>query len=273
MTYIYTPKGKAREYSPYALNIYIGCDHGCQYCYVPGIAKHKNIYPRVDPKKLDAEISKSRPDGRVLLCFMTDPYNHMDVETKLTRQTLKVLLQHDVQISVLTKGGRRSLRDHDLLCSFTDVQYGITAVFEDEAERALMEPSAAPTSERFEVLKTYHDTGIKTFVSFEPVYHPDQTLRMMEQYQDIIDLYKIGRLNHVKNTIDWRDFGDRAVILTRAMGKDAYFKDDLRAAISIPLTEKESTPFDDRHRTQAKTARRHVQKTLAQEEPDCGGTW
>ena len=37
MSVIYTPKGKAREYSPYACNIYIGCNHGCKYCYAPSI--------------------------------------------------------------------------------------------------------------------------------------------------------------------------------------------------------------------------------------------
>lgn len=29
---IYNPKGRAREYSEYALNIYNGCDFGCKYC-------------------------------------------------------------------------------------------------------------------------------------------------------------------------------------------------------------------------------------------------
>ena len=33
MSLIYEPKGKAREYSPLALNVYSGgCDHACRYC-------------------------------------------------------------------------------------------------------------------------------------------------------------------------------------------------------------------------------------------------
>lgn len=34
---IYEPKGRAREYSPLALNYYKGCTHGCRYCYVPNM--------------------------------------------------------------------------------------------------------------------------------------------------------------------------------------------------------------------------------------------
>jgi DNA repair photolyase len=37
MSLIYSPKGKAGEYSPLAVNIYNGCNHGCFYCYVPKI--------------------------------------------------------------------------------------------------------------------------------------------------------------------------------------------------------------------------------------------
>lgn len=31
----YTPKGRAAEYSEYALNIYNGCNFGCKYCFAP----------------------------------------------------------------------------------------------------------------------------------------------------------------------------------------------------------------------------------------------
>jgi DNA repair photolyase len=37
MTIIYEPTGKAREYSPLAANLYSGCDHNCDFCFVPSI--------------------------------------------------------------------------------------------------------------------------------------------------------------------------------------------------------------------------------------------
>lgn len=38
---IYKPKGRAREYSEYALNIYNGCNFGCKYCFAPLVLKKK----------------------------------------------------------------------------------------------------------------------------------------------------------------------------------------------------------------------------------------
>ena len=30
---IYRPKGRAREYSPWACNLYVGCQNDCTYCF------------------------------------------------------------------------------------------------------------------------------------------------------------------------------------------------------------------------------------------------
>jgi len=35
MSVIYEPRGKAREYSELAVNLYKGCSHACVYCYAP----------------------------------------------------------------------------------------------------------------------------------------------------------------------------------------------------------------------------------------------
>ena len=35
MDVVYKPRGRAREYSELACNLYRGCTHGCRYCYAP----------------------------------------------------------------------------------------------------------------------------------------------------------------------------------------------------------------------------------------------
>lgn len=36
---IYEPKGKAKEYGDYAINIYTGCPHRCYYCFAPSVLR------------------------------------------------------------------------------------------------------------------------------------------------------------------------------------------------------------------------------------------
>ena len=51
MSQIYEPRGRAREYSPLALNYFTGCDHGCQYCYVqPMMSRFRAGYNHNDVK-------------------------------------------------------------------------------------------------------------------------------------------------------------------------------------------------------------------------------
>ena len=42
MNVIYEQKGRAREYAPLACNLYMGCTHGCKYCYAPGCMHKKS---------------------------------------------------------------------------------------------------------------------------------------------------------------------------------------------------------------------------------------
>jgi DNA repair photolyase len=39
MKAVYRPRGRAREYSEWALNLSIGFTHGCKYCYAPKVVR------------------------------------------------------------------------------------------------------------------------------------------------------------------------------------------------------------------------------------------
>jgi DNA repair photolyase len=215
MPIIYEPRGKAREYSDLAVNLYTGCSHACRYCYCPAILRKTVDAWALDPqprrdilRELERDAKKLRGDPReILLSFMSDPY-HSDSAARLTRQALEVLEQYDLRVQVLTKGGRRSTQDFDILLR-NRWKYGTTIIFRSEALRAEWEPGAPPIAQRIEAIRQAHAMGIFTWVSVEPVVDPAEAIRVIETLCDEVDFWKIGKLNHDRERearIDWRRF-------------------------------------------------------------------
>jgi len=245
MPVLYVPKGRAREYAPLAVNHYSGCSHGCSYCYVPTIAPwkfrpqaralfHNHILPRQDViRQLEADCRRTRGRGqRVLLSFTSDPYQRAEEELGLTRQVIQLLHRHHYNVQVLTKGGTRALRDLDL---FTPRDaFATTMTFLSDEDSRLWEPNAALPADRISALRAFHQAGIPTWVSLEPVLDPDSALQIIRQTSSFVDLFKIGKLNHhpMAERIDWADFATRAIGLCESCSKPYYVKRDL--AVFLP---------------------------------------
>lgn len=244
---IYEPKGKAREYSPLALNLYLGCTHNCKYCYAPScIQKSRENYFKVpEPRKnilenLEKQLKKEVPKEQILLSFVGDVYCETSDNNETTRQVLEMLLKYKAPVAILTKGGKRCLKDLDIFKKFGEhITIGATLTFDNDKDSLEWESGGAVPSERLEALKILHEEGIKTFASFEPVIIPEQSINLIKQSLDFIDVYKIGKINNYKGidkTIDWTKFLQEAIDILRPAGKEFYIKHDLRkSAPSIRL--------------------------------------
>lgn len=236
---IYVPSGRAREYSPLAANLYIGCPHGCLYCYGPSIPprKKKEVFHSViHPKKnvierlqKDAETLRAMRDSReILLSFVTDPYMPVELELGVTRRAINILVDHQLAFTVLTKGGMRAARDFDLL-KYPHARFGTTLVLWDQAKADIWEPNAPSIKDRIQAIEKAHSLGIKTWVSLEPVIYPEQAMRIIQELHPIVDHWKIGKLNHRKppEPVDWIEFRLKAQALLDSVGADYYFKNSL----------------------------------------------
>lgn len=238
-TIIYETNGRAREYCELAANLYRGCDHGCLYCYAPLALKCKReefSHPIVRKDvlaKLEKDAIQLKKEGEkrpILLSFTTDPYQKIEEKLQITREAIGILHENGLKISILTKGGRRSLRDIDLLCKYPELsEYGTTLVFLDKKEETEIEPGAAPSLERIECLKIVHEMGIFTYVSLEPVWDPEQTMKLVELSAPYVDLYKVGKLNYNsrQKEINWGKFREDVIFLMNSLGKKYYIKKDL----------------------------------------------
>lgn len=231
MSLIYEPKGKAREYSPLALNVYSGgCDHACRYCYCSGIMR--GAWGATPRARNLAGLSKEAAGAsrQILLSFIGDPYCAAEKTHRKTREALAVLRSAGCSVAILTKGGRRCLDDLPLFSAWPGgrIKVGATLTFNSSALSRKWEPGAADPGDRVGALAELHQAGVKTWASIEPVIVASESLAIIEASLPHVDGYKVGKLNHQTNNTDWAAFGKAAVDMIRASGKALYVKHDLQ---------------------------------------------
>lgn len=233
---IYEPAGRAREYSLLALNLFTGCVHGCDYCYVP---KTLHVNPdkfRTKVKPREEILERLRwvahnfkgTNKRVLLCFSCDPYQPEKIEHGVTRQALRILREFDIPFQILTKGGLRAARDFDLYGPKDAFASTMTLTPQMSKSRDDdIEPKAESHLSRIAAIKEAKKRGINTWISLEPVLNAIQSLCLIAMTHSFVDHFKIGKLNYQKIDVDWRKFGIEAIELCEKYGTPYYIKDDL----------------------------------------------
>ena len=248
---IYKPAGRAAEYAEWACNLFRGCSHGCTYCYAPAVLRMSREAfgtpcPRKDVLRLLEKEARARQAGRallaspspkgrdgqgvadqVLLCFTTDPYQPEDAEAGITRRAIEILHDTGHSVRVLTKGGTRALRDLDL---FTPADaFGVTLTCLSNRFSLEWEPGAALPDSRIAALRAFHEAGIPTWVSLEPVLSPLSAVTIIRRTHGIVDHWKIGAMNYHPHAqgIDWPKFAREVVATLEGVGAQYLLKDDL----------------------------------------------
>jgi len=184
------------QLADYCINCYIGCEHGCKYCYADSItrrfSKHTESWGDfVDvkvnaPEFLRKEILRKKK-GKVFISSLTDPYQPLEKKYQLTRKCLEILLKHQFPIVIQTKSAL-VVRDIDLLKKFKECEIGFTVTTLDEKVRKIFEPCSSTVQAKLEAIKTLRENGIKVYVFFGPVlpYLSDQDLE--KYFQTFADL-------------------------------------------------------------------------------------
>ena len=164
------------EVVDYALNPYVGCGHGCVYCYASFMKRftgHKEEWGTfVDVKVNAAEVlvrqMRRAKRGNIAFGTVTDPYQPLERKYEITRACLEVLTAHDFPVSILTKSAL-VLRDLDLLRRLEDVEVGFTITTLDEEVRRVFEPRSSPVPARLAALAELAEAGIKTWAFCGPL--------------------------------------------------------------------------------------------------------
>lgn len=160
----------------YNMNIYKGCCHGCIYCDSRSDCYQIENFDRVKVKEnaidlIHSQLMKKRKKGVVGTGSMSDPYNPLEKELKLTRQALELIDTYRFGCAIATKSGLIT-RDIDILKRInkhSPVICKITVTTSDENLCKIIEPNVNPSSKRFAAVKTLSGEGIYSGVLLMPV--------------------------------------------------------------------------------------------------------
>ncbi|MDH5448203.1 MAG: radical SAM protein [Candidatus Bathyarchaeota archaeon] len=180
----------------YCINPYVGCGHGCKYCYAESytrrFTRHKELWGQFVDVKVNAlqvleKAIPRHPKGRVFLSSLTDAYQPLESKYGITREILKILLDYQFPISIQTKSSL-VLRDLDLLSKFDSCEVGFTITSLDESVRKIFEPHSSPASERLDAIKKLKKKGIITYVFFGPILPLLSDRNLEEYFQTLAEL-------------------------------------------------------------------------------------
>lgn len=166
-----------------SINPYIGCAHGCIYCYArpshtymglsAGLDFETKLFHKPDAASLlEKELSSPRYRCKpVHIGGNTDPYQPVEKETGITRSVLEVLERFNHPLSIITKSALIA-RDADILGRMGRKNQAAACISITTLDRKLardMEPRAATPALRLQTISRLADAGCPVMVGFAPV--------------------------------------------------------------------------------------------------------
>ena len=247
----------------YAINPYVGCPHGCIYCYAEfmrGVTGHEEAWGEfLDVKDFDTadlvKFAASHGGERVFMSSVTDCYNPYEARFGATRKVLEALAGSDINLQILTKSSLVT-RDIDLLQTMPNVRVGVSLSVIGENLRRMLEPRASPAAARIAAIKKLRAAEVKTYIFVAPIF-PQITpvFDIISHYGDAADEMWFDRLNLYPNFRDkilafiGRNFPALLPLYKQIylFGEDGYFE-RLADEIRLAAQEKFGSEGDERFR-------------------------
>ncbi|MEX2123826.1 MAG: PA0069 family radical SAM protein [Woeseia sp.] len=166
-----------------SINPYMGCEHGCVYCYARPSHSYLDLSPGLDfetkifykPNAAKALLSEWEKPGYdcqpITIGANTDPYQPAEKKLGITRQLLELFLAHRHPVSLISKGGLMR-RDLDLLSELASLGLCSVAISVPTADNALkrrLEPRVPSADVRFHLIEALSGHGIPTSLLMAPI--------------------------------------------------------------------------------------------------------
>jgi len=166
-----------------SINPYLGCEHGCVYCYARPAHSNLDLSPGLDfetqifYKPNAAErLLRSWENPRyvvkpITIGANTDPYQPAERRLEITRSLLELFLRHEHPVSIISKGVLMQ-RDLDLLSELAArklVSVTISMPTMDMQLKRLLEPRVPSAKARFKLIEGLHSAGVACGLLVAPI--------------------------------------------------------------------------------------------------------
>ncbi|MDX2203466.1 MAG: PA0069 family radical SAM protein [Hyphomicrobiaceae bacterium] len=166
-----------------SINPYRGCEHGCSYCYArpthtylglsAGLDFETKLFAKVNAAELlERELAAPRYKPKcIALGAVTDPYQPIEREHRITRAILEVLDRTGHPVGIVTKSALVA-RDADILARLASrglVKVAISVTTLDRMTARKMEPRASTPAKRLAAIRTLHAAGVPVAVMVAPI--------------------------------------------------------------------------------------------------------
>jgi len=156
----------------HCLNPYVGCAHGCTYCYVQFFMKGPTTWGhwvRVR-RHMDRQLPRDLRDvtpTRLAIGTMTDPYQPIEEEERLTRRALEIVAEYEMtSVGIFTRSPL-ILDDLELLQRVNaTIHFTIAPIDPKYLEK--LEPLTTEIEARWEAVEKLKSAGLKTCVNVAP---------------------------------------------------------------------------------------------------------
>ncbi len=195
----------------YVINPYIGCMHGCIYCYARFMKRFTNhrepwgkfLDVKINAAELIPKNIKKYKNKSIMISSVTDPYQPAERKYKLMRGILKNLIPLQPDLCLITKSDL-IVRDIDLLKKFKKRIAGCSLSLLDDSTRKEVEPLASTVERRIKAVRELKKAGISTFIFISPMF-PELTdyKKIIAKTKGFVDEYWFENLN-VRAT-NWGD--------------------------------------------------------------------
>ncbi len=157
----------------YSVNPYVGCTHGCKYCYASFMKRftgHTEPWGTfLDVKHWPVIKNPQKYKGqRVVIGSVTDGYLPQEAQFRNTRKLLEQLKNSGAELLICTKSDL-VLRDLDLLKEMGKVTVSWSINTLEEAFQSDMD-NAVSVERRLDAMKQVYDAGIRTVCFISPVF-------------------------------------------------------------------------------------------------------